>query len=79
MKITGRLALVSRFSESKISCKRKLLQQTLFVANLLKRLRSGQFTFWCTNGDFYVVLGSSMGLALLVWGRWWSVNFIFFW
>ena len=21
----------------------------------------------CTNGDFYVALGSSMGLALLVW------------
>ena len=24
-------------------------------------------TFRCTNGDFYVALGSSMGLALLVW------------
>ena len=23
--------------------------------------------FRCTNGDFYVALGSSMGLALLVW------------
>ena len=25
------------------------------------------FVFRCTNGDFYVALGSSMGLALLVW------------
>ena len=24
-------------------------------------------TFRCTNGDFYVALGSSTGLALLVW------------
>ena len=24
-------------------------------------------SFRCTNGDFYVALGSSMGLALLVW------------
>ena len=24
-------------------------------------------TFRCTNGDFYVALGSSMSLALLVW------------
>ena len=24
-------------------------------------------TFRCTNGDFYVALGSSMGLAFLVW------------
>ena len=24
-------------------------------------------SFRCTNGDFYVVLSSSMGLALLVW------------
>ena len=24
-------------------------------------------TFRCTNRDFYVALGSSMGLALLVW------------
>ena len=24
-------------------------------------------TFRCTNGDFYAALGSSMGLALLVW------------
>ena len=25
------------------------------------------FSFRCTNGNFYVALGSSMGLALLVW------------
>ena len=40
------------------------------------------FIFRYTNGDFYVALGSSMGLALLVWvGRWWSVKagFIVFW
>ena len=24
-------------------------------------------SFRCTNGDFYVALGSSMGLAFLVW------------
>ena len=24
-------------------------------------------SFGCTNGGFYVALGSSMGLALLVW------------
>ena len=24
-------------------------------------------SFGCTNGDFYVALGSSIGLALLVW------------
>ena len=24
-------------------------------------------TVRCTNGDFYVALGSSMGLAFLVW------------
>ena len=26
-----------------------------------------QIAFRCTNGDFYVALGSSRGLALLVW------------
>ena len=26
-----------------------------------------KFSFRCTNGDFYVALGSSMGLKLLVW------------
>ena len=26
-----------------------------------------ELLFRCTNGDFYVALGSSMGLALLVW------------
>ena len=25
------------------------------------------FSFRCTDGDFYVALGSSMGLALSVW------------
>ena len=39
-------------------------------------------TFRCANEDFYVALGSSMGLALLVWvGGLWSVKagFILFW
>ena len=26
-----------------------------------------KYAFRCTNDDFYVALGSSMGLALLVW------------
>ena len=26
-----------------------------------------RISFRCTNGDFYVALGSSMGFALLVW------------
>ena len=31
--------------------------------------------FRCANGGFYVALGSSMGLALLVWvDRWWSAK-----
>ena len=35
----------------------------------------------CTNGDFYVALGSSRALAILVWVGGWSVNagFILFW
>ena len=35
----------------------------------------------CSNGDFYVALGSSMGLALSVWEGRWSVKagFILFW
>ena len=32
-------------------------------------------SFRCTNGDFYVALGSSMSLALLVWVG----GFILFW
>ena len=37
--------------------------------------------FRCTNKDFYVALGSSMGLTLLVWEGRWSVKagFILFW
>ena len=34
-------------------------------------------TVRCTNGDFYVALGSSMGLALLVWEGRWSVKAAF--
>ena len=30
-------------------------------------LKEDTLMFRCTNGDFYVALGSSMGLALLVW------------
>ena len=30
-------------------------------------VRMTSFSFRCTDGDFYVALGSSMGLALLVW------------
>ena len=33
----------------------------------LKRLPRLEHLIRCTNGDFYVALGSSMGLALLVW------------
>ena len=37
--------------------------------------------FRCTNGDFYVALGSRMGSALLVWvGSWYvKTGFILFW
>ena len=31
-------------------------------------------SFRCTNGDFYVALGSSKCLALLVWVGKWSVK-----
>ena len=33
----------------------------------LNRPPRPQITFRCTYGDFYVALGSSMSLALLVW------------
>ena len=44
-------------------------------------INAQNLAFRWPNGDFYVALGSSMGLALLVWGRWWSVKagFIIFW
>ena len=41
---------------------------TLVRAKLLhKNCQHLQNAFRCTNGDFYVALGSSMDLALLVW------------
>ena len=42
---------------------------------------SYSFPFRCIKGDFYVALGFSMGLALLVWVGRWSVKagFIPFW
>ena len=38
-------------------------------------------TIRCSNGDFYVALGSSMGFGTFGLGRWWSdkAGFMLFW
>ena len=39
----------------------------MLVNVVYQLVTNNKITFRCTNGDFYVALGSSMGLALLVW------------